>query len=1141
MKKIILGLAFCLLAYFGQAQNGLEGIIVEKYYISNAADAAGSAGVLPEGSVTYRIWVDMLPGYKFKMAYGNTANALKLTTTTTFFNNEDYGSTTPGFSANNSRKNTVMLDSWLSVGAVHAGKLGVMKSEDDNVAGTNPPYVNTNGLLANTDAAMGFPLTTQDGVYSGSTAPEDVTLVGISGAELGLFNDGSANGSSFITTGGAWSSFNGSVGATASNKVLIAQITTDGVFHYELNIQLQDAGGNAEKYVVANPQGTERNIPSLVGTYSGVNQKPVVSITAPVNGAFSVTGDAVTISADATDTDGTISKVEFKIDGTLVNTDTEAPYTFNYTGVAGVHNITAVATDNESGFTTSVAVELTVGPDPAPTVSITAPAANATPKVGSTVAITATANDNVSVTQVEFFVDDVSLSVDNSSPYEASYTAAVLGNHTITAKATDNRSQIGTSTGVSITVIANTPPTVSITAPANGANVMMNTTVALTATAGDTDGTVASVEFFVDNVSVGSDNSDPYSVNWTPSVEKDGVVIKAVATDNSGAVNAVPQTVTVNVNDPNGLPYVIGEVTQVCNLPSVCIPVSSTKTTMSGVIGYDIELKYDATKVVPTGTVTLNNALLSAGETASVVTNIDAANSVLNITITLNGTAPGLTDFQGAGQLFCAEFTKLPAFQPEDNAVFSAKSFVESSYFATIDKSVKPGKLITYKDDIFNGSLKFWKDNSAIAYNAASPNDHLVTNIYGYGLTTNPVTPDVNGIFEYDVDNGKTISIERDILNTTDVQSVIMSADALEAARIANKNTTNIPTVFSIIASDVNLDGKVSAGDATLINWRSVGKLVEFPQAWNVLATKISKDWLFVNSATLTTAPYLISVNYPNDDPTGFSKNRVPSVNFEQPLPAADWAGCPLILDDVFTGIMLGDVNGSYATIPNSGLLKSGKISEELVILDFSKAVDVNNVVTVPVSVTTTLEELYAIDLGIIINDEKIEKIELVQNSNFANLDLGYNTGTKKLKIAGYSFNDIPRNNSFSLKITKRNSDALVAADFDAVQVNLTNNPMTSVIDGTLKVIDQLTTGISDFSSNIRVYPNPAKNLLNVEVVEDSDVRIFDINGRLVIETTLKVGEKAIDVQNLTNGVYMMKVYNTNNGTPFMHKVIIQK
>lgn len=45
---------------------GLEGVIVEKYYVADANDAADEDGGtnLPAGSTTYRVFVDMLDGYK---------------------------------------------------------------------------------------------------------------------------------------------------------------------------------------------------------------------------------------------------------------------------------------------------------------------------------------------------------------------------------------------------------------------------------------------------------------------------------------------------------------------------------------------------------------------------------------------------------------------------------------------------------------------------------------------------------------------------------------------------------------------------------------------------------------------------------------------------------------------------------------------------------------------------------------------------------------------------------------------------------------------------------------------------------------------------------------------------------------------
>src|SRR5882762_5170611 len=105
-KKLMLGFGLALLGGTLAHAQGLENVTVEKYYVSNAADATGSVGALPAGSVTYRIYADLATGYKFQALYGVATHALKLTTTTTFFNNEDRGATTPnGISVVNTKKN----------------------------------------------------------------------------------------------------------------------------------------------------------------------------------------------------------------------------------------------------------------------------------------------------------------------------------------------------------------------------------------------------------------------------------------------------------------------------------------------------------------------------------------------------------------------------------------------------------------------------------------------------------------------------------------------------------------------------------------------------------------------------------------------------------------------------------------------------------------------------------------------------------------------------------------------------------------------------------------------------------------------------------------------------------------------------
>jgi len=92
------------------------------------------------------------------------------------------------------------------------------------------------------------------------------------------------------------------------------------------------------------------------------------------------------------------------------------------------------------------------GDTQAPAVSITAPLNGAT--VVGTVAVNATASDNVGVTKVEFYLDGVLKSTDTTSPYSWSWdtTASSNGSHSLTAKAYDAALNVGTSTAVGVTV-----------------------------------------------------------------------------------------------------------------------------------------------------------------------------------------------------------------------------------------------------------------------------------------------------------------------------------------------------------------------------------------------------------------------------------------------------------------------------------------------------------------------------------------------------------------------------------------------------------------------------------------------------------------------------------------------------------------
>jgi hypothetical protein len=95
-----------------------------------------------------------------------------------------------------------------------------------------------------------------------------------------------------------------------------------------------------------------------------------------------------------------------------------------------------------------------------------------------------------------------------------------------------------------------TAPTVSITAPSNGATV--SGTTAITASASDNIG-VAEVEFFIDGVLKYTDASSPYSYNWdTTAYDNGNYAIEAKAYDEAGNTDTDSITVTVDNGGSSG-------------------------------------------------------------------------------------------------------------------------------------------------------------------------------------------------------------------------------------------------------------------------------------------------------------------------------------------------------------------------------------------------------------------------------------------------------------------------------------------------------------------------------------------------------------------------------------------------------------
>lgn len=75
----------------------------------------------------------------------------------------------------------------------------------------------------------------------------------------------------------------------------------------------------------------------------------------------------------------------------------------------------------------------------------------------------------------------------------------------------------------------------------------------------------------------------------------------------------------------------------------------------------------------------------------------------------------------------------------------------------------------------------------------------------------------------------------------------------------------------------------------------------------------------------------------------------------------------------------------------------------------------------------------------------------------------------------------------------------------------------------------------------LNIYPNPAQDRLRITLEEsagDLDLSIFDLNGRQMLNTTLKGLTNTINIEALETGLYIVKL--TSSETSFAHKVYVK-
>jgi len=292
------------------------------------------------------------------------------------------------------------------------------------------------------------------------------------------------------------------------------------------------------------------------------NQPPQVSLVEPVDGASYAAPAGFTLTAVASDPDGSVARVEFYSGALKLGESVAAPYQLSLSALpADNFTFVARAIDNQGATADSNAVNITVfSPNQPPTVSLTSPSDGSLYTAPINLTLAANAGDaDGSVSKVEFYQGTIKIGEDFAAPYECAAGSLAAGTYEFSAKVFDNLNAVGNSAPTTVTVIApNQSPTVALTAPSTGISLFAPASLVLEATATDLDGTISKVKFYQDAALLGEDLTAPFT--FPVSLAQPGTYnFLARATDNLGsASDSAPITVTVTDNPMPELPYHAG-------------------------------------------------------------------------------------------------------------------------------------------------------------------------------------------------------------------------------------------------------------------------------------------------------------------------------------------------------------------------------------------------------------------------------------------------------------------------------------------------------------------------------------------------------------------------------------------------------
>jgi hyaluronate lyase len=229
-------------------------------------------------------------------------------------------------------------------------------SVDSNFGTQDKLLVKKAGTGFNRESFLRFDVPSADGVLLGAT----MKLYALTATVPGIHAVAKVDSNTWTETDINWNykpeagnpidTWTPTVNTTSSTDVTSA-IPASGLVSFKVYATTETSNGIVN--YASRENSTPENRPQLNLAYG--HTPPEVTLTSPADGDVIPNGGMITLTADALPTDGAVTSVCFYSGATLLGTDATAPYSITTTLPAGLHVLTAVATDSNALGRTSLA------------------------------------------------------------------------------------------------------------------------------------------------------------------------------------------------------------------------------------------------------------------------------------------------------------------------------------------------------------------------------------------------------------------------------------------------------------------------------------------------------------------------------------------------------------------------------------------------------------------------------------------------------------------------------------------------------------------------------------------------------------------------------------------------------------------